>query len=543
MPGAAGDSGVATSDQNVGASEIPEPVKAGPSAWLVALILGVAASLIGFVNAWHVSMWVDEYYTLTVATRSFGDVWRMVHNIDIVHSLYNVMLHPWIAVAGVSDVTVRLPSTIAVGIATAGVYCLGRRLQGHAFGVTAALVFMVLPRTTWMAIEGRSYATTAAVAVWTTVLFVSLIRRPTVARGVGYAAAVGFAGSLNIFLVLLVGAHGFAVLLDRRVRFTRAFWTFIVSGVGGLLLVVPVLLTAMSQSGQIGATPFGPVGYLRSVLVNQWFLGGTPTISVSGGTVLGDAPGPELWKYAAVLLAALCWGLGLWGLWRSRRQRESEVPSPRLLVGAWVVVPTAVLVLDALLQSPVYNPRYLSYCAPAVALLVAFGLTQLRRGWPLLVAGVLIVALALPIYASQRTVYAKSGADWQPIASFISERRGPNQAVYFAPRSGPTSPDGVVPTTARIAEVLYPDAFQGTRDLTEESTPAQSADLLGRSRSLAESTGQLDGIQTVFVIRRIDFPADAVAAEDALLTQAGFRQVDSWTGPLDRVVRYTREPR
>ena len=43
----------------------------------------------------------------------------MVHTIDIVHALYNTMLHPWFHLVGVSELTVRLPSLVAVGVATA----------------------------------------------------------------------------------------------------------------------------------------------------------------------------------------------------------------------------------------------------------------------------------------------------------------------------------------------------------------------------------------------------------------------------------------
>ena len=54
---------------------------------------------------------------------------------------------------------------------------LTRRLSTASAALAAGLVFAVLPRVTWMGIEGRSYAMTAAVAVWLTVLFVSLLRR------------------------------------------------------------------------------------------------------------------------------------------------------------------------------------------------------------------------------------------------------------------------------------------------------------------------------------------------------------------------------
>jgi len=274
-----------------------------------------------------VSMWVDEAYTITVATRSLTDLVRMIANIDIVHSLYNLILHPWLAVFGISELSVRMPSVIMTGVATAGVMVLTRRLSTPSAALAAGLVFAVLPRVTWMGIEGRSYAMTAAVAVWLTVLFVSLLRRPTWGNHLGYAVLAAFGCSLNIFLVLLLGAHGVTLLLERRLRFRRVFWTWLGAAVVGLAGGLPVLFTAISQSAQIGESPFGLIGMVRNVLVNQWFLGDTPTIYQSGDGSLGDAPGSTLWRPAAVLLAAGCWLIIAFALVRRTPDEPRTTPS------------------------------------------------------------------------------------------------------------------------------------------------------------------------------------------------------------------------
>lgn len=511
---------------------------------LTTVVVSLLACLIGSVNLTSVSMWIDEAYTITVATRSLSDIWRMIQNVDVVHALYNVALHPVFAVFGVSEITVRLPSLIAIGVATAGLMVLVRRLAGPPAALAAGLIFSVLPRVTFMGLEGRSYAATAAVAVWLTILFVSLLNKPTWAKYVGYAALAAFGSSLNIFLVLLLGAHGCTLLLERRLRFSRIFWTWLGAAAVGLAGGLPVLLTATSQSAQIGANRLDLVSFLQNVLVNQWFLGGTPTIYLSGGGPLLDGPGSTLWKPAAVLLAGLCWLVVIWALVRRPGGGLATVPSYRTLLGCWLVVPTVILVGYALVASPIYNPRYLSFCAPAVAALIGIGLIKLRElpgrwSWAPAVVVSLIVLLVLPIYGSQRTVYAKAGADWKPIAEFVADHPGVDRAVYFAPRLPPTS--DVVVLTSRTAQTLYPAAFTGVRDVTLLSSAAADADIWGgRSRTLAASTARLAGVKTVFVINRVDYPEELQAADEAILLDAGFRPGDRWVGPLNMVVEYTR---
>lgn len=468
----------------------------------------------------------------------------MIQVIDVVHSLYNVLLHPWLSLAGVSEVSVRLPSAAAVGLATAGVMVLGRRLTSPTVALVAGVLFALLPRVTWMGSEGRSYATTAAVAVWATILFVSLVRRPTFGKCLGYAALMAFAGSLNIFLILLVGAHGLALLLDARLRFSRVFWAWLGAGLAGVLGAAPVLLTAVSQAGQIGPTRLSLAGYARSVLINQWFLGDTPSIYLSGGGSLGPGPGSELWKPASALLAGVSWLVVAVALRRGsavERQNREQAPGCCPVLVSWLAVPTVILVGYALVATPIYNPRYLTFCAPALAILLALGLAELRakasfsRGLPWAAVG-LIILLTLPVYLSQRTSYAKSGADWNQVAAFVASRRGPDQAVYFAPRTPPRA--GVVGITSRTASVLYPADFADLRDLTLVSTAAQDADLLGRSQLLSDSVDRLQGIESVFVVNRVDYPPSEISGDVAILERAGFRAGDSWQGPLNAVTQF-----
>jgi mannosyltransferase len=509
-----------------------------------ALAVGLLATLASFAWSWHPSLWTDEAATITAARRSLGDLWRMLGTIDAVHGLYYGLAHVWIAVLGSSALSVRLPSALAVGVAAAALLFLVRRLGGSSrAALSCAVVFALLPRTTWKGVEARSYAMATAVAVLLTLIVVIALERPTWRWWIGYALLGGIGIVLNLYLALLLVAHGVSVLLARAGR--RAVVGFAGSALVAVLLAAPAVLESRSQSGQLGAQSLGPVRLLRSILVNQAFLGDTATASNTPSTSLSLSGGVgDLWQPAAVLLAVVGLILILTGVLRTRlngRDDPDHGDRVRLLRWAlpWAALPALVVGGYAMLGPPLYSPRYFSFCTPAVAILIGLGLDILRRRWIAAVAVAAMLVLAAPVYISQRQVTAKSGTDWVLVADYVGRHKGPEQGVYFAPRY-PTVPGDRVGRTLRSIRVAYPQEFRGLRDVTETTTPAADGTLTGASARLTASGDRLAGLDAVWVIRRNDYPAPNAAQDEGFLQAAGFRPAARWRGPLTYVQEFRR---
>jgi mannosyltransferase len=109
--------------------------------------------------------------------------------------------------------------------------------------------------------------------------------------------------------------------------------------------------------------------------------------------------------------------------------RLAGLPSPAgqlrgLLVvcAAWIVVPTAVLVIYSAIGEPMYYPRYLILTTPAMAIVIAVCIVTLaRRSWPIAGVVLMFVAAGLPDYLFvQRWPYAKEGWDYSQVADVIS---------------------------------------------------------------------------------------------------------------------------
>ena len=173
-------------------------------------------TLVSAIGSWIPSKWNDEAATQTAALRSLPHLWQMTQHIDAVHGTYYLLMHFWIAAFGTSNFALRAPSMIAVGAACAGVVVLGRKLGGRRLAIFAGLAFLLLPRVTWMGIEARSQALTAVVAVWLTVLLLRALERNRAGWWVFYAGLAGLGVLLNLYVALLVVAHGVSIVVSRK---------------------------------------------------------------------------------------------------------------------------------------------------------------------------------------------------------------------------------------------------------------------------------------------------------------------------------------
>lgn len=418
---------------------VPRPVPAAARPWDAVAVAALATAL-SAAGAARPSLWFDEAATISASTRTVPQLWAMVHNIDAVHALYYLLMHGWFAVFPATEFLARFSSSLAAGLAAAGVVVLGGRLTGRATAVTAGIVFALLPRVTWAGMEARSYALTMAAAVWLTVFCVAAARRGRWWWWLLYAVLLGGAALLNVFLILMVPVHAVVLAVLATGWQPRVGWA--VSAGAAVAAVVPFLLYAQTQLFQVGwIYPLGD-RTVEMVLQEQYF---------------DRSPAAAL--AAAAILAA---GLPMLG--------RSGPAAGRLAVvtAAWILLPTVILLVYSAVRQPIYYPRYLSFTAPAMALLLGTAIVALGRSRIAVAAALTaFAAAAAPNYLDQRGPYAKAGMDYSQVADLIGRAASPGDCLLM------DNSVGWMPGPVRPLLAARPAAYQKLHDFGRGRTAIQ----------------------------------------------------------------------
>jgi mannosyltransferase len=353
--------------EHVVVARMPSRLVVATPAWR-SIRAGVPAVVVGalsLLNLGNRPLWYDEYTTWYAASISTGDLFHLLRNEDAVLAPYYLFMRGWTHFAGVSAVSLRLPSALAMMAAAALVVIVGERLLGARAGLTAGLLFAVIPNITRYAQEARPYGFAMAATLLATLLLLRALEQPSWSRWAGYGAALAVTGLAHLVAVLIVLPHLVAVLWPPRNW--RRIWPFLVAaGIGGAI-VLPLVILGSGESAAISWLHFT----VSSVRTYPYALAGSQTVAV------------------AVATLALAGAVIRFGTHR---------PSVLLLL-VWAVGPFLVTLVTAPLLD-LFLFRYLLFTIPAWCLLAAAAVSAVEGRWLTLGAPAVLLVwigyLALP---------------------------------------------------------------------------------------------------------------------------------------------------
>jgi mannosyltransferase len=435
-----------------------------PVVTMVVMLLGITVP----------SYWRDEAATLAAVRRPFGDMIRMLGNVDAVHGAYYFLAWAIVRVFGSGELALRLPSAIAMAVAAGFVAAIGRRLVSPQAGLAAGVLFALVPDISLYGTDARSYAMVTAmgaVASWVLIRALGAGHAHQRRWWIWYGVSIAVLGILNIFGLLLVAAHAVTMALrmlrpeEGQSRKALA-WRWILSAGGAMIVVSPLVILGWLQRGQL------------SWLVAPGFNG---AISVT------KLIGPPIMTLAVVI--AFVVGVGI-TLWRARDARAPQwlTTLPALSV-PWLILPPAILLIGSAV-TPVYNFRYILFCVPAAVLLGGAGIAALGR------IGGAAALILVAVLGLNSQIYFRSpgghGDDIRQADRIIAAEAKPGDMVLY------TNPN------AEDFGQAYPYGLIKLRNIQLNQPPIPSATLGGTNVSKAVLENRLAHAGRVWIVE-IDF--------------------------------------
>jgi hypothetical protein len=326
--------------------------------FIVTVILLLAATM----RIWNIdkeSFWADEGWSMILSKGpTLPDVVRTMAD-DQHPPLYFVLLHYWIDLTGNSEVTTRLLSAFWSLIGVALAYRLGVEVfpqKGRTAGMLAALMLALADNDIMLAQEARHYTQMAMLAILSTLFYFRYLWRPTRGNGIGWllsSVALMYTHYLGAFILGIQLIH-ILIFGNGRCRDLLVRW-------GAMVLAwLPWAVVFIGQSMW---------RYTRPMIYRSSMPNSPETFALVRGDLFGAHFGLT---FGLMLLgmAYVTYRPNLRWTWRPLR--------PTVYLALWFALPILVIVAVNT-RYEILTPRNFLLIAPAIAVLIGHGLTNLDR--------------------------------------------------------------------------------------------------------------------------------------------------------------------
>ncbi len=168
-------------------------------------------------NQFNASLWGDEAFSAVLSTNSPTEIIKIIIR-DTSPPLYNLTLHFWYKIFGVSEVSIRLLSFLYFVACLFFIYLIGKLIWDNKTGIVVALLSFLNPFFFTYAFEGRMYSILSLGVVASIYFFLKIISEKN-KKTKGDITIVAYTLSLDWALY----SHHFAIFSI----VPQVFWTFI----------------------------------------------------------------------------------------------------------------------------------------------------------------------------------------------------------------------------------------------------------------------------------------------------------------------------
>ncbi|GAB4530625.1 MAG: hypothetical protein Kow0063_09000 [Anaerolineae bacterium] len=410
------------SDNSRHNSGLPGSIEYPPIAiWGILVVLTLVAFLLRASHLDGQSLWRDEVDVIRLASEPVSQLLKNLTLAGHNGPLYYFLMRGWLNLAGYSEFALRYLSLCFGVLAVSLVYVVGKRLAGQKTAVLAAGLAAISPYLVWYSQDAKMYALVTAL----TLLAMTCLLEALVTSGgrwwVGFVVFASLSLYIHMLSALMIPVYGAAFLWASPRNSRQWRWGLVAFG----LLTLPYLPLAIWQLPLVlkahnTGHPFYPLDQMLALLFNLYARG----VAMVGSWV-------TLAGYVFAILAGCLLTTGRPA--RSDLSRDRSSTSLRrvpFLLLIWLVLPIALVYIVSL-RTPIFEPRYLIYLAPAFYLLTASGIVALSRlSW--MATG---LALTITLAFSLLGVWVQAGtpikSDFRAAAAYVAAHRQNNAPIMF----------------------------------------------------------------------------------------------------------------
>ena len=157
----------------------------------------------------------DEPFSVYFAQMPIGDVIRHLKPGNN-PPLYELILHFWIKIFGIGEISVRFPSLLFSAATCTTLYLIGLRYFNQLTGITASFLFLFSNYATYFAHEARTYALFGFVTALSILLTLKLVEGKTIRKAVVWGLVNGILMYTHYFGVMVIVIEVIAIFLLMR---------------------------------------------------------------------------------------------------------------------------------------------------------------------------------------------------------------------------------------------------------------------------------------------------------------------------------------
>ena len=412
---------------------------ASSPAFLLGLILVLGIAL-RFYDLGTESYWIDEMSTVMEGQQS-------IHQLITSGRLdqppgYYLPFHLWIQIFGTAEVSTRSFSVLAGTGSLILIYLIGRELFGEGIGLVSAFMMAISEFQIYYSQNARYYSFFELTALLSFLFFIIALKTKGKMHFVLYCVSSMVMVYSHAYGIFILAAQNLVFILQvKGYRDLLAPW--LICQVLIMLAFLPYFYPLVSGNG----------GIQGAATLNS---GGTPAVSLleplrSVYRYIMPGRRGRSWEViiATYAVAGIFFAIGA-GIYAPRQGKSYSLAAARtsfyspegmpnvtsklLLLSCWLLLPVLIPFILSIVITPMYTDRYTIGAAPALYLLLALGIFNIRKVVPVInTLAVLVIMIVPGLHHYYRT---DVNEQWNEVAQYIEANAETNDVIVFAPNMG-----------------------------------------------------------------------------------------------------------